>query len=107
MIDMNDMNTVTEARDDFIRRHLRQIDAEAIERRIFDAWHCLDWNSDKRIVVVMSPDVHRILQHGMVLIAEKQGQETISKIFGCDVKIVYGNWILFVGYDALGGEPDA
>lgn len=107
MIDMNDMNTVTEARDDFIGRTLRRIEAEEIAHRILDARHYLDWNSDKRIVVVMSPDVHCILQHGIVLKAEKEGQKTISKIFGCDVKIVYGKGILLVGYDALGGESDA
>lgn len=100
------MNEMIEKRDDYIKQIVRRIEAEEIERRIFNAWHGLDWNSDKRIVVVMSPDVHCILQHGTVLYAEKQEQKTVSKIFGCDVKIVDGKGILLVGYDALGEEFD-
>lgn len=93
--------------DIFDKQYERQMEADVLLHRIHNAMSYLDWHGRMGVTVVMSPDVRRVIQAGAGVIAENRDQKCIIKIFGCDVKIVEGKGILFVGYDALGGGFDA
>jgi hypothetical protein len=93
--------------DIFDKQYERQMAADVLLHRIHNAMSYLDWHGRMGVTVVMSRDVRRVIQAGAGVIAENRDQKCIMKIFGCDVKIVEGKGILFVGYDALGGGFDA
>jgi hypothetical protein len=93
--------------DIFDKQYERQMAADVLLHRIHNAMSYLDWHGRMGVTVVMSRDVRRVIQAGRGVIAENRDEKYIMKIFGCDVKIVEGKGILFVGYDALGGGFDA
>lgn len=101
------MNEITEMAKNYCKQLVRQMEADVLMHRIHNAMSYLDWHGRMGITVVMSLDVHRVIQIGVGVIAENRESKHIMKIFGCDVKIVEGEGILFVGYDALGGGFDA
>ena len=107
----SDRSTIDEltnmVRDIFDKQYERQMAADVLLHRIHNAMSYLDWHGRMGVTVVMSQDVRRVIQAGAGVIAENRDQKCIMKIFGCDVKIVEGKGILFVGYDALGGGFDA
>ena len=100
------MNEITEMAKNHCKQYVRRMDSDVLMHRIHNAMSYLDWHGRMGITVVMSRDVLRVIQAGEGVILENREQKRIMKIFGCDVKIVEGEGILFVGYDALGGVSD-
>lgn len=100
------MNEITEKAKNYCKQYVRRMEADVMLHRIHHAMSYLNWHGRMGITVVMSLDVYRVIQAGEVIVLENREQKRIIKIFGCDVKIVEGEGILFVGYDALGGGFD-
>lgn len=100
------MNEITEMAKNYCKQLVRRMEADVLMHRIHNAMSYLDWHGRMGITVVMSLDVYRVIQIGEGVIAENREPKHIVKIYGCDVKIVEGEGILFVGYDALGGVFD-
>lgn len=101
------MNEIMEAAKEYCKQKVRRMEHDEILNRIQHAMHYLDWRGRKGITVVMSFDVYRIVKAREIELCKISEDKQIEKIFNCEVKIVEGQGILVVGYDAIGGESDA
>jgi hypothetical protein len=96
-----------EAAKENFKQMVRRMEHDVILNRIQHAMYYLDWHGRMGITVVMSRDVYRIVDAREIELCNISEDKHIEKIFNCEIKIVEGQGILVVGYDAMGGGFDA